>query len=88
MTAYNNTEDTVMTVQVGEAAILSLPQLESYPPPSVTWMADDNSILYGIKYATTDPDNEFVILATQPSDMKTYRYLIFVVRMFRSLKVL
>lgn len=72
MTSYNSTEDTVMTVQVGEAAVLSLPLLESYPTPSVTWMADDDFLLYGIKYAITDPDNEFVILAAQPSDMKTY----------------
>ncbi|KAG7176448.1 sidekick-like 1 [Homarus americanus] len=72
MTGYNNTEDTVITVQAGEAAMLSIPPLESYPPPSVTWLADDNSLLYGIKYATTDPANQFIILATQPSDMKTY----------------
>nr|XP_045601913.1 protein sidekick-like isoform X1 [Procambarus clarkii] len=72
MSGYNNTEDTVMTVQAGEAAILSLPPLDSYPPPSVTWQADDGSLLYGIKYVITDPDNQFIILATHPTDMKTY----------------
>lgn len=73
MNGYNETENTEMRVRVGDAAILSLPPLESYPPPSVTWQADDNSLLYGIKYATTDPANELIILETQASDMKTYR---------------
>ncbi|XP_047493701.1 protein sidekick-like isoform X3 [Penaeus chinensis] len=72
MNGYNETESTEMRVRVGDAAILSLPPLESYPPPSVTWQADDSSLLYGIKYATTDPANELIILEAQASDMKTY----------------
>lgn len=75
MSKYNKSEDEEQIVKAaaGEAAVLSLPPLESFPPPSVTWQADDGSLLYGIKYATTDPHNQFIILSTQPSDMKTYR---------------
>lgn len=75
MSKYNKSEDEEQIVKVaaGDAAVLSLPPLESFPPPSVSWQADDHSLLYGIKYATTDPHNQFIILSTQPSDMKTYR---------------
>ncbi|KAK7082429.1 Protein sidekick-2 [Halocaridina rubra] len=72
MSSYNETESTNVTVQAGNAAMLSLPPLDSYPPPSVTWQTDDNSLLYGIKYATTNHDTRLVILASQTSDMKTY----------------
>ncbi|XP_050687397.1 protein sidekick-like isoform X4 [Eriocheir sinensis] len=72
MSEYNTTEDSTLSVQAGQAAVLSLPPLDSYPPPSVTWMADDSSLLYGIKYATTEPDNRFIILSTEVSDMKKY----------------
>ncbi|KAK8382212.1 hypothetical protein O3P69_015266 [Scylla paramamosain] len=72
MSGYNSTEDTTVTVRVGQAAVLSLPPLDSYPPPSVTWMADDGTFLHGIKYATAEPNSRFVILSTEASDMKTY----------------
>ncbi|KAK4323993.1 hypothetical protein Pmani_005348 [Petrolisthes manimaculis] len=75
MSKYNKSEDEeeqIVKVKAGEAAVLTLPPLESFPPPSVTWQADDASLLYGIKYATTDPHNQFIVLSTQPSDMKTY----------------
>lgn len=73
MSAYNTTEESTLTVPPGQAAVLSLPPVDSYPPPSVSWMADDGSLLYGIKYATTEPDNRFVILSTETTDMKTYK---------------
>ncbi|CAL4121706.1 unnamed protein product, partial [Meganyctiphanes norvegica] len=73
MSGLNTSEEQELRVQSGSATLLTLPPLESYPAPSVTWQADDSTLLYGIKYATTDPDNQLVILAVQPSDAKTYR---------------
>ncbi|XP_064109452.1 protein sidekick-like isoform X2 [Macrobrachium nipponense] len=72
MAGYNATEGTNVTVTTGNAAVLSLPPVNSYPPPSVTWQADDGSLLYGIKYATANDDSSLIILSTERTDMKTY----------------
>ncbi|CAG0892307.1 unnamed protein product [Darwinula stevensoni] len=63
-----------VTVSSGEAAVFQLPQLSSYPVPSFTWQANDNTFLYGLKYAlTSSPRHQLIILATEASDQKAYR---------------
>ena len=73
MSQLNDTEDTEYRVSAGDAAILSIPPLDTYPPPSVTWKADDGTLLYGIKYANAEPTNQFIILNTANADSKSYR---------------
>ncbi|XP_059099411.1 protein sidekick-like isoform X3 [Tigriopus californicus] len=66
----DQTED--VQVKAGHAAVFDLPPIASVPAPSVTWQAEDDSLLYGTKYATTE-DNKFVILSVDSSDEKRYR---------------
>lgn len=59
-------------VRVGHAAIFDLPAISSVPSPAVTWHAEDNTMLYGTKYASTS-DNKLIILSVDSSDEKRYR---------------
>ncbi|XP_015175534.1 PREDICTED: protein sidekick isoform X1 [Polistes dominula] len=61
----------VVTVESGSAAILELPPIESHPIPDVTWFTSDGSLLYGIKYATTD--HKLLILNASEEDQGLYR---------------
>ncbi|KAF2352237.1 Immunoglobulin I-set [Trinorchestia longiramus] len=68
-----DTPSTTVTVASGQAAVLALPPLDMHPRPSVDWQSEDLALLYGIKYATTDPLNQLVILDAAPDDQKLYR---------------
>ena len=59
-------------VKLGHAAVFKFPNITSEPSPSVSWQSDDNSLLYGIKYAVT-ADNNLVILDADKGDEKQYR---------------
>ena len=59
-------------VKAGHAAGFSFPQITSEPSPSVSWQSEDNSLLYGTKYAVTR-DNSLVILDVDKGDEKRYR---------------
>ncbi|KAI4500304.1 hypothetical protein M0802_004721 [Mischocyttarus mexicanus] len=61
----------IVTVESGSAAILELPPIESHPIPDVTWFTSDGSLLYGIKYATTD--HKLLILNASEEDQGLYR---------------
>ena len=61
-----------LRVEVGHAAIFEFPALQSEPEPAVSWQAEDDSLLYGTRYATTN-DNRLVILSVDHSDEKRYR---------------
>lgn len=72
MSPFSEQEETSVSVQVGDAAVLPVQALESQPKPAVAWEADDGSPLYGHKYAV-GPDNQLVILSVTESDAKLYR---------------
>lgn len=72
MSPFSEQEETSISVQIGEAAVLEVQALESQPKPAVTWEADDGSPLYGHKYAV-GPDNQLVVLSVTESDAKLYR---------------
>ena len=72
MSPFSEQDETSISVQIGEAAVLDVQALESQPKPAVTWEADDGSPLYGHKYAI-GPDNQLVILSVTESDAKLYR---------------
>jgi protein sidekick len=61
-----------LRVKAGHAAVFDLPEIESVPEPAVTWQAEDNTLLYGAKYAVTST-NKLVILSADSSDQKKYR---------------
>jgi len=72
MSPFEETEEKTVIVRAGEAAVLELPPIKSFPPPSVSWQARDNSLLYGTKFATTG-DFRQVILDVNSADQKAYR---------------
>ncbi|XP_048349553.1 protein sidekick-1 isoform X2 [Sphaerodactylus townsendi] len=59
------------TVPQGQAAILSFPQISSYPQPQVTWFRDGHKIIPSSRIAIT-LENQLVILATSMADGGSY----------------
>lgn len=59
-------------VRPGHAAVFEFPSLQSEPAPAVSWQAEDDSLLYGPRYATTF-DNKLIILSVDQTDEKRYR---------------
>merc|ERR1719232_1487360 len=53
-------------------SVFTFPNITSEPSPSVSWQSDDNTLLYGTKYAVT-ADNSLVILDVDANDVKRYR---------------
>jgi len=72
MSEFSDSSGCAMTVKAGHAAVFEFPSIKSQPAPSVTWQSDDNTLLYGNKYAKT-ADNKLVILSVDSSDQKKYR---------------
>ena len=72
MTTFSPPDTTSLRVKTGHAAVFSIPNIASEPAPSVTWQSDDNTLLYGNKYATT-ADSRLVILNVEEGDVKQYR---------------
>lgn len=69
----NNILPETKKVSSGEAVVLPLPNISSYPPPSVTWHSEISDLLYDIHYVVTDSANSLVILDTGQKDEQTYR---------------
>lgn len=64
--------NTTIEIRAGEAAILSLPNIESKPEPTVTWRSLKNPSLYGsYKYRVTQ-DKKLVIFDCTPGDSDFY----------------
>nr|KAF6347351.1 sidekick cell adhesion molecule 1 [Pipistrellus kuhlii] len=59
------------TVPEGQAAVLDLPPLQSYPRPQVTWFRDGHKIVPSDRIAIT-LENQLVILAATASDAGAY----------------
>lgn len=72
MGIFEDQTEQVISVIEGEAAILDLPEIESTPPPDVTWQTDELVTPYGQKYAYSK-NNQLIILSTEKSDQKSYR---------------
>ncbi|KAJ8914572.1 hypothetical protein NQ315_010036 [Exocentrus adspersus] len=72
MSVFKDQSERTVSVKEGEAAIIDLPEIESNPPPDVTWQTDEGILPYLQKY-TTSKDNQLVILSTDKSDQKSYR---------------
>ena len=74
MTNFPESGDTgPVRVKAGHAAVFPFPSITSEPSPSVSWQSEDNSLLYGTKYAVTR-DNSLVILDVDKGDEKRYRW--------------
>ena len=72
MTSFPDTDGGGLRVALGHAAVFTFPEIVSEPGPSVSWQSDDNTLLYGTKYAVT-ADNSLVILDVDKGDEKRYR---------------
>ena len=72
MTNFPENNGGVVRVKTGHAAVFRFPNITSVPGPSVQWQSDDNTLLYGIKYAAT-ADNSLVILDVDQGDQRQYR---------------
>ena len=72
MTSFPENSGGTIRVKMGHAAEFTFPSISSEPAPSVTWQSDDNTLLYGTKYATT-ADNKLIILNVDENDAKRYR---------------
>ncbi|XP_045518694.1 protein sidekick isoform X1 [Pieris brassicae] len=75
MGMFENTVESVVTVESGKAAILDFPPIDSEPPPTVVWQ-DEKGVngvpSYDQKYAITDK-HQLVILCASREDQKAYR---------------
>ncbi|XP_045491212.1 protein sidekick isoform X2 [Colias croceus] len=75
MGVFENSVETLVTVESGKAAILNLPPIASEPPPSVIWQDENgvNGVLrYDQKYVITDK-HQLVILCASQDDQRAYR---------------
>ncbi|VEN34548.1 unnamed protein product, partial [Callosobruchus maculatus] len=72
MGVFEDQNERTISVREGDAAILDLPEIESTPPPDVTWQTDEGVTPYGQKYAYSK-NNQLIILSTEKSDQKAYR---------------
>ncbi|KAG5875405.1 hypothetical protein JTB14_028475, partial [Gonioctena quinquepunctata] len=72
MGIFKDQNEGSLSVKEGEAAILDLPEIDSTPPPDVTWQTDEGITPYGQKYAYSK-NNQLIILSTEPDDEKAYR---------------
>lgn len=72
MGIFEDSSEKTVFVEYGEAAILNLPQIESNPPPSVSWQDENGLLRYDRKYAVTE-SNQLVILSSSKDDEKAYR---------------
>ena len=73
MGTFENETERTITVKAGDAVVIDLPFIESYPTPSVIWQTNDDSPLpYHNKYFTTNKQ-QLVILSVDKSDEKLYR---------------
>ena len=72
MKPFGQSPPEILKVKAGHAAVFEFPAIQSVPEPSVTWQTEDNSLLYGSKYAVTS-GNKLVILSADESDQKKYR---------------
>lgn len=72
MEVFKDQSEITMSVEEGNAAVLNLPEIDSVPPPDVTWQTDEGGLGYAQKYAKSNT-NQLVILSTDKSDQKPYR---------------
>uniref|UniRef100_A0A6P7F6S0 Protein sidekick n=1 Tax=Diabrotica virgifera virgifera TaxID=50390 RepID=A0A6P7F6S0_DIAVI len=72
MGIFEDQSERSITVKEGNAAILDLPEIDSTPPPEVTWQTDEGITPYGQKYAYSN-NKQLIILSTEPADQKAYR---------------
>ena len=72
MKPFGQSPPEILKVKAGHAAVFEFPAIQSVPEPAVTWQTEDNSLLYGSKYAVTS-GNKLVILSADESDQKKYR---------------
>nr|CAD7457347.1 unnamed protein product [Timema tahoe] len=71
MGLFQDLNETTVTVESGQFAVLKLPPIESYPPPLVTWQTPDSDTLYDRKFALTG--DKLVILSADKGDQNSYR---------------
>lgn len=69
---FEDVSERRVSVELGHAAVLDLPPIESIPSPSVTWQDEERKLDFDIKYAETTK-NQLVILSVDESDAKSYR---------------
>ncbi|XP_067118957.1 protein sidekick [Centruroides vittatus] len=70
-----NVENKTITIEQGHAALLIPPEVESIPPPTVTWQRIGKGRLHGSKYVITG-ENHLVILSVEPEDSGQYQALL------------
>ncbi|KAI5697514.1 hypothetical protein M8J75_011594 [Diaphorina citri] len=72
MGVFEDMTERTVTVDSGQAAILDLPHIDSFPSPLVNWQSDDGRFPYDRKYFTT-LKHQLIILSASSSDQKAYR---------------
>lgn len=72
MGIFETTDERRVSVELGQAAILDLPPIDSVPTPSVTWQDEEHALDFNIKYAVT-LKNQLIILNVDETDARAYR---------------
>ena len=66
MGKFDDDEDKTLTVKSGNAAVLEMPEIESYPTPLIDWYTPKGIITSAVKYAKVR--NKLIILDTNYDD--------------------
>lgn len=73
MGKFSDLTEKIVSVEAGQAAILDLPPIESYPEPLVTWQTDQNTYTSSNLDIITGITHQLIILSTSEIHQKSYR---------------
>lgn len=73
MGKFLDVTEKIVTVESGQAAILELPYIESFPEPLVTWQTGNTSITSSKLDVITGISRQLIILSVSETHQKSYR---------------
>ena len=65
----------IVTVEAGQAAILDLPAIESYPEPLVIWQTDQTTFSSSYQDIIAGITHQLIILSVSENHQKSYRFV-------------
>lgn len=86
MGKFSDLTEKIVSVEAGQAAILDLPPIESYPEPLVTWQTDQNTYTSSNLDIITGITHQLIILSTSEIHQKSYRF-VFILLIFLCIHV-
>ena len=73
MGKFSDLTEKIVTVEAGQAAILDLPPIESYPQPLVTWQTEQSTYSSSNLEIIAGITHQLIILSVSEKDQKSYR---------------